>query len=65
VVSMTKRKGVPFYDSTLYKIEWKDDCSYLLKYMEGVGLTDDELKFITKHKLAYRIDIIGSDYYVF
>jgi len=65
VVSMTKRKGAAFYDSSLYKIEWKDDCTYILKYMEGSGMTDEELKFVTKHKIAYRVDTIAADYYVF
>ena len=65
VVSMSKRKGSPYYDSSVYKIEWKDDCDYTMKYVEGNGLTDDDLKFVTKHKLAYHIDSIASDYYVF
>lgn len=65
VVSMNKRKGSSHYDSSVYKIEWKDDCDYTLKYVEGSGLTDDDLKFVTKHKLAYHIDSIASDYYVF
>jgi len=46
VVSMKKKKGARSYDSSLYKIEWKDDCSYTLKFMEGSGLTEDELKFV-------------------
>jgi len=65
VVSMIRRKSPPYYDSSVYKIEWKDDCDYLLKYVEGSGLPDDDLKFVTKHKLAYHIDSVTSDYYVF
>lgn len=65
VVNMNRRKGSPIYDSTVYRIEWKDDCDYTLKYVEGNGLSDDDLKFETRHRLAYHIDSITSDYYVF
>lgn len=65
VVSMNKRKGAAYYDSSIYKIEWKGDCDYFLKYVEGSGLTDVELKFLAKHKLAYHVDSIAADFYVF
>lgn len=65
VVNMNKRKGSPFYDSSVYKIVWKGDCDYILKYLEGNGLTDDDLRFETRHKLAYHIDSVASDYFVF
>lgn len=65
VVSLNKRKGSPYLDSSVYKIEWKGDCDYFLKYEEGSGLSDEELKFLSKHKLAYHVDSIGSDFYVF
>jgi hypothetical protein len=65
VVNLTKRKGTPIYDSSIYRIEWKGDCNYTLKYLEGTGLTDEELRFVNKHKLAYHIDSVGPDYYVF
>jgi hypothetical protein len=38
VVNMTRRKGSPYYDSSVYKVEWKDNCNYTLKYVEGTGL---------------------------
>jgi hypothetical protein len=65
VVSLNKRKGTSRSDSSVYKIEWKGDCEYILKYVDGSDLDDDELKFVSKHKLAYHVDSIASDYYVF
>jgi hypothetical protein len=65
VLNMTRRKGSSHYDSSVYRIEWKDACEYTLKYVEGDGLADDDLKFLTKHKLVYHIDSIASDYYLF
>jgi hypothetical protein len=65
VVNMVRQKGALYNDSTVFRIEWKDDCDYTLKYLEGSGLSDDVLKFQLKHTVVYHIDTIGPDYYVF
>ncbi|HEV9035536.1 MAG TPA: hypothetical protein VGQ51_02900 [Puia sp.] len=65
VVNLNKRKGASYYDSSVYKIEWKGDCDYTLKYQQGSGLGEDDLKFLAKHKVAYHVGGIGPDYFVF
>jgi hypothetical protein len=64
-VSMTGRKGSSHRDSIVYKIEWMGSCMYTLKYVEGDGLSEDDQKSLTRHKLVYHIDSIGEDYYLF
>lgn len=50
-------------DTALYKVEWKDSCSFVLKFIEGSGLTADERKFITRHNLAYKVGQVTGDYF--
>jgi hypothetical protein len=53
-------------DSSVWQIQWLDDCSYTMKYLSG----NDELKprdqqFLDKHIIALRIEKSTTDYYVY
>jgi hypothetical protein len=49
-------------DSTIWNIEWKNDCEYTLEYVSGnVALTESQEKFLRKHKLYYHLQLAGPD----
>jgi hypothetical protein len=53
-------------DSTLWKVDWKDNCSYTLKYMRGSRkLTGQEANLVKNHELFYTIKMVTDNYYVF
>lgn len=53
-------------DTSLYKINWLNDCTYSLQYLSGTEkMTGEMLKFFKKHKLVYEIPSLTNDYYVY
>ena len=52
-------------DSTLWKVNWVNDCTYTLKYISGGKMEEDVLKVLKKHKLAYKITRVTSEYYTY
>ncbi|MEI9934262.1 MAG: hypothetical protein WDM71_05295 [Ferruginibacter sp.] len=59
-----KETDLKTQDSSLWKISWKSDCSYTLEYISG-KITDDQAKFLKKHKLAFLIQTVEKDYYIY
>jgi hypothetical protein len=50
-------------DSTVWNIQWLDDCNYTLQYVSGnVKLTGRQANFVKKHKLFYHLSPAGKDY---
>jgi hypothetical protein len=53
-------------DSTSWKVDWKDNCSYTLKYISGSAkLSKEVADFLKKHVLFYTVQSVTSDYYLF
>ncbi len=53
-------------DTSLWRIDWMDDCHYSLTYLSGTEkITDRAAKFMTKHKWVYEINKVTSEYYLF
>lgn len=53
-------------DTSLYKINWINDCTYSLQYLSGTEkMTDEIAKFYKKHKLVYEIPSVTNEYYVY
>ncbi|WP_169337665.1 hypothetical protein [Segetibacter koreensis] len=53
-------------DSTLWKIDWSNDCTYSLKYISGNTHMEPEMEsFLKKHKMVYQIINVTNDYYVY
>jgi hypothetical protein len=59
-------KNIVKGDSSVWKIEWKSDCEYWLKYVSGnTKMTDEVVKLLEKHKLVYQVNKVTNDYYTF
>ncbi len=53
-------------DTSFWKIDWIDDCSYKAKYLHGGGDDLTEMKdFLLQHNTCIRINQVGSEFYVF
>jgi hypothetical protein len=53
-------------DSSLWKITWPNQCTYILSYLGGnIKMTDEMKKFVKEHKLAFKIGTITDEYYTF
>ena len=52
-------------DTSVWKINWTDDCTYSLKFVSGTGFDEATLKILKKHKLAYEITKVTGDYCVY
>ena len=53
-------------DSSIWKVDWKSNCSYSLKFVSGSAKQKPEVaEFLKKHIFFYTIQSITSDYYVF
>lgn len=53
-------------DSTVWEINWIDDCTYALKFVSSTSKVDEgTLKIIQHYKLVYKINSITNDYYTF
>jgi hypothetical protein len=58
--NMTKK------DSAIWKVEWKNECVYGLKYVSGNAKLDAQtLDLLNKHKLVYKVDAITKDYFLY
>lgn len=55
-------------DTTLWKVKWKNDCTYSIEYISGNNKTNEEafeLLKKKKHKLLFEIKRITDDYYTY
>src|SRR6202000_2614362 len=53
-------------DSTVWQIQWQDDCSYTMKFLSGnEKLTQGQRDFLAKHQVAFKVELITGDYYVY
>ncbi len=53
-------------DSTMYKIEWVDDCTYTLKYVSGSAKQEAGVaKLLKDHKFAFEVTKVTDKYYVY
>jgi hypothetical protein len=53
-------------DTILWQIKWKDECTYVLKFISSnVAMSDETLKLVKKHKWVYEIGRITNEYYLF
>ncbi len=53
-------------DTSVWAVEWKKDCSYILQYVSG-GRTfpPEQQAFVKKHKVFVEIEATSPDYYVY
>lgn len=63
--NMQKEVNLTQNDSTMWEVNWKDDCVYTLKYVSGGKYTQEVLKVLDKHKLYVIIEDSKPDYYVY
>lgn len=55
-------------DTTLWKVKWKNDCTYTLEYVSGNNKENEEafeLLKRKKHKVIFEIKNITGDYYTY
>ncbi len=53
-------------DSSVWKLDWLDDCTYSMKHVSGNAAMTPEMKdFVKKHPVVCRIENITEDYYTF
>jgi hypothetical protein len=53
-------------DSTVWEIQWQGDCSYTMKFLSGNDpLTPGQQEFLKKHQVAFRVEKITGDYYIY
>jgi hypothetical protein len=53
-------------DSSVWEIQWQDDCSYTMAFLSGNDRgTKGQQEFLAKHRLAMRVEKITGDYYVY
>ena len=53
-------------DSTVWDVQWKNDCIYSLKYKYGnEKMTAEQTDILEQHKLVYEILTITDEYYTF
>jgi hypothetical protein len=52
-------------DISSWKIAWKRDCVYTLQYLSGKLSSDEMTKILKMHKLAFKVDSDGKDYYTY
>lgn len=53
-------------DSTYWKVDWKDKCSYTVQYVSGSAKQKpDVAEFVKKHVFFYTINAVTDEYYVY
>lgn len=53
-------------DTTVYKVDWINDCEYVLKFItSNAKMSAAEKDFWDKHKLVYTIIRVAENYYTF
>lgn len=53
-------------DTSFWKINWIDECSYKLKYLHGGGSNFSQMKdFLIKHTTCIQIREVKPEFYVF
>ncbi len=52
-------------DTVIWKVKWKNNCTYSLQYLSGDVGSKEILELVKKHSLDFRIDSITADYYLY
>jgi len=53
-------------DTSVWQINWQNDCSYTMKYLSGgKQLKKEDLALLKQHNLAFKIETVTKDYYIF
>ena len=53
-------------DTSLWKIEWDGDCTYIETYLSGnTKMSGEMADFLKKHSLVYNISSVTKDYYTY
>jgi hypothetical protein len=55
-------------DTTIWKVKWKNDCTYSIEYVSGNNKKNEEafeLLKKKKHKILFEIESITDDYYTY
>ncbi len=52
-------------DTITWKVKWKNDCTYSVKYVSGNVDKKEALEMIKNHSFDFRIEAITPDYYVY
>jgi len=53
-------------DSSTWQVKWQSNCRYTMKYIGGgKDLKKEEQDFVQKHLLAFEINTVMPDYYIF
>jgi hypothetical protein len=59
-------KNLDAGDSTVWEIVWSSNCTYTMRYIRGnEQLKSKTEKFLDKHQLAFKVETITPDYYVY
>jgi hypothetical protein len=53
-------------DTSTWQVKWQNNCRYTMKYIAGgKDLKKEEQDFVHKHVLAFEINSVTPDYYIF
>lgn len=53
-------------DSSLWKINWHNDCTYTMQYISGnIKMSVEQVDFFQTHKILTKIETVNPDYYVY
>jgi hypothetical protein len=52
-------------DTLSWRIKWQDNCTYSLTYISGKIGSKQMRDFVQQHTLAFRIETVTADYYVY
>jgi len=64
--SVQKEQDASTHETVMWDVEWKDDCSYYLKYNSGFEDKPREvMEFLKKHRYLVHITSVTDDYYSF
>ena len=62
---MQKEVNVATNDTSYWKVDWIDDCTYTANYLFGGGMkSEDEQTFLRSHTTIIQIQKTTPDYYI-
>jgi hypothetical protein len=63
--SLQKELNLNTGDTTYWKVNWLDDCTFLAHYISGgLAKSDEEKDFLHNHKTVVQILKITPEYYI-
>jgi hypothetical protein len=64
--SIQKETNLGTGDTSTWQVKWQSNCRYTMKYIAGgKDLKKEERDFVKNHSLAFEINTVTSDYYIF